>query len=278
MPPKQASKGGKKEPSKKPMKPKEGGGKAKKKKWSKGKVRDKLANMVLFDHATFEKLLKEVPQYKNNKDRLVVQIYVFGTLTSFSWMRLNQETVLETSRLFMVPYLRIYVPKYHSWMQDSWLRASTSSEQLTLDEEFEAQEQWCHLDDRLTFILLSKQLYQDYWLLNNNKTDTIESQLNNYENAEIFSMIGDVNLFITYSHMVNDFEGELSVMIAESKYRGQGLAAEALAGILEYSGRHLPMKLNSLVAKVSMTNESSIHFFQNRLNFIERSRNTIFNE
>ncbi|CAH8486037.1 unnamed protein product [Schistosoma intercalatum] len=91
-------------------------------------------------------------------------------------------------------------------------------------------------------------------------------------------MIGDVNLFITYSHMVNDFEGELSVMIAESKYRGQGLAAEALAGILEYSGRHLPMKLNSLVAKVSMTNESSIHFFQNRLNFIERSRNTIFNE
>ncbi|VDP64735.1 unnamed protein product [Schistosoma mattheei] len=49
-------------------------------------------------------------------------------------MRLNQETVLETSRLFMVPYLRIYVPKYHSWMQDSWLRASTSSEQLTLDE------------------------------------------------------------------------------------------------------------------------------------------------
>ncbi|CAI2725742.1 unnamed protein product [Schistosoma spindalis] len=64
MPPKQASKGGKKEPSKKPMKPKEGGGKAKKKKWSKGKVRDKLANMVLFDNPTFEKLLKEVPQYK----------------------------------------------------------------------------------------------------------------------------------------------------------------------------------------------------------------------
>ncbi|CAH8823967.1 unnamed protein product [Trichobilharzia szidati] len=65
MPPKQAPKGGKKEPSKKPMKPKEGGGgKAKKKKWSKGKVRDKLNNMVLFDKATFDKLLKEVPQYK----------------------------------------------------------------------------------------------------------------------------------------------------------------------------------------------------------------------
>merc|ERR1712210_102572 len=40
------------------------GGKAKKKKWSKGKVRDKLNNLVLFDKATHDKLLKEVPSYK----------------------------------------------------------------------------------------------------------------------------------------------------------------------------------------------------------------------
>ncbi|XP_045432139.1 glucose-6-phosphate exchanger SLC37A4 isoform X1 [Pipistrellus kuhlii] len=40
------------------------GGKAKKKKWSKGKVRDKLNNLVLFDKATYEKLCKEVPNYK----------------------------------------------------------------------------------------------------------------------------------------------------------------------------------------------------------------------
>lgn len=42
-----------------PAKKKEGGGgKAKKKKWSKGKVRDKLNNLVLFDQATYDKLLK----------------------------------------------------------------------------------------------------------------------------------------------------------------------------------------------------------------------------
>ena len=35
------------------------GGKAKKKKWSKGKVRDKLNNLVLFDKPTMEKLMKE---------------------------------------------------------------------------------------------------------------------------------------------------------------------------------------------------------------------------
>ncbi|XP_051014231.1 40S ribosomal protein S25-like [Acomys russatus] len=40
------------------------GGKAKKKKWSKGKVRDKLNNSVLFDKATYDKLCKEVPNYK----------------------------------------------------------------------------------------------------------------------------------------------------------------------------------------------------------------------
>ncbi|XP_073654846.1 small ribosomal subunit protein eS25-like [Tursiops truncatus] len=40
------------------------GGKAKKKKWSKGKVRDKLNNLVLLDKATYDKLCKEVPNYK----------------------------------------------------------------------------------------------------------------------------------------------------------------------------------------------------------------------
>merc|ERR1711935_732415 len=41
-----------------------GGGKAKKKKWSKGKVKEKLANLVLFDKATYEKMLTDVPKQK----------------------------------------------------------------------------------------------------------------------------------------------------------------------------------------------------------------------
>merc|ERR1712150_176994 len=57
-----SSKGGK-TTSQKP-KDKSSGGKAKKKKWSKGKVRDKLNNLVLFDKATYDKLYKEVPSYK----------------------------------------------------------------------------------------------------------------------------------------------------------------------------------------------------------------------
>ena len=54
-----------KTPAKNPKKKEGGGGgKAKKKKWSKGKTRDKLNNLVLFDKPTYDKLLKEVPTYK----------------------------------------------------------------------------------------------------------------------------------------------------------------------------------------------------------------------
>merc|ERR1719392_325697 len=57
-------KAGAKAPAKTPKKKEGGGGKAKKKKWSKGKSRDKLNNLVLFDKNTYDKLYKEVPTYK----------------------------------------------------------------------------------------------------------------------------------------------------------------------------------------------------------------------
>ena len=40
------------------------GGKGKKKKWSKGKVKDKILNKVLYDDETYAKLMKEVPKFK----------------------------------------------------------------------------------------------------------------------------------------------------------------------------------------------------------------------
>ena len=38
--------------------------KGKKKKWSKGKMKEKVNNLVLFDKATYDKLIQEVPKYK----------------------------------------------------------------------------------------------------------------------------------------------------------------------------------------------------------------------
>merc|ERR1711935_472633 len=61
---KKDAKGAKAAPAKAPKKKEGGGGKAKKKKWSKGKTRDKLNNLVLFDKVTYDKLMKEVPSYK----------------------------------------------------------------------------------------------------------------------------------------------------------------------------------------------------------------------
>ncbi|URE49114.1 40S ribosomal protein [Musa troglodytarum] len=48
-------------PSSKPAK--SGGGKQKKK-WSKGKQKEKVNNAVLFDQASYDKMLSEVPKYK----------------------------------------------------------------------------------------------------------------------------------------------------------------------------------------------------------------------
>ncbi|EGW07797.1 40S ribosomal protein S25 [Cricetulus griseus] len=65
MPPKDDKKKDARKSAKKDKDPgNKSGGKAKKKKWSKGKVRDKLNNLVLFDKATYDKLWKEVPSYK----------------------------------------------------------------------------------------------------------------------------------------------------------------------------------------------------------------------
>lgn len=40
------------------------GGKGKRKKWAKTKTREKLANLVLFDKKTFDRLMAEVPKMK----------------------------------------------------------------------------------------------------------------------------------------------------------------------------------------------------------------------
>jgi len=67
MAPKKEAKGGKSDKGGKAA-PKatagKSGGKQKKKKWSKGKVREKVNNLVLFDKGTYDRLLSEVPNYK----------------------------------------------------------------------------------------------------------------------------------------------------------------------------------------------------------------------
>merc|ERR1712167_58554 len=68
MPPKKKDAKGGKADSKKSLKDflakTKGGAAAKKKKWSKGKVREKLNNMVIFDQGTYDRMMKEVSTFK----------------------------------------------------------------------------------------------------------------------------------------------------------------------------------------------------------------------
>merc|ERR1712062_164535 len=73
-----------------------GGGMAKKKKWSKGKTRDKLNNLVLFDKATYDKLLKEVPTYKLITPSIVSErLKVRGSLARKALTELVQKGLIK---------------------------------------------------------------------------------------------------------------------------------------------------------------------------------------
>merc|ERR1719464_875832 len=91
--PKGGAKGGK--TAAKPKKDGAGGGKAKKKKWSKGKVRDKLNNLILFDKATYDKLYKEVPSYKLITPSVVSErLKVRGSLAKQALRELHSKGVI----------------------------------------------------------------------------------------------------------------------------------------------------------------------------------------
>lgn len=95
-------------PSKSAPKKKEGGGggKAKKKKWSKGKTRDKLNNLVLFDKATYEKLYKEVPTYKLITPSIVSErLKVRGSLARKGLIELTQKGKINITLIAFVHLL-----------------------------------------------------------------------------------------------------------------------------------------------------------------------------
>merc|ERR1712183_331564 len=85
-----------KTPSKTPKKEGGGGGKAKKKKWSKGKTRDKLINLVLFDKGTYDKLYKEVPTYKLIPPSIVSErLKVRGSLARRALIELMEKGLIK---------------------------------------------------------------------------------------------------------------------------------------------------------------------------------------
>lgn len=79
-------------------------------KWSKGKVRDKLNNQVLFDKPTYEKLYKEVPQYKLITPAVVSErLKVRGSLARRALIELREKGMVPLQSLELIFISVMYV-------------------------------------------------------------------------------------------------------------------------------------------------------------------------
>ncbi|KAJ2928499.1 hypothetical protein H1R20_g8577, partial [Candolleomyces eurysporus] len=69
-----------------------GGKAAKKKKWSKGKVKDKAQHAVSLDKPTYDRILKEVPTFKFiSQSILIERLKVNGSLARVAIRHLEKE-------------------------------------------------------------------------------------------------------------------------------------------------------------------------------------------
>ncbi|KAG5645273.1 hypothetical protein DXG03_006575 [Asterophora parasitica] len=72
--------------------PSSGGKSAKKKKWSKGKVKDKAVHAVTLDKATFDRIFKEVPTFKFvSQSILIERLKIGGALARVAIQHLERE-------------------------------------------------------------------------------------------------------------------------------------------------------------------------------------------
>ena len=155
-------------------------------------------------------------------------------------MRDNWNLCIRGNSVVLVPYKKKFVEKYHHWMKDPFLLESTASEPLTLEEEYNMQNLWKEDPKKCTFILLA-----------------VQENLCNTD-AELESMVGDVNLFM--NDYDDKFNAEIEVMIAEPRFRRHGLAREALKLMIHYGATHL--KLTRFFAKIGKDNLASIELFR----------------
>jgi RimJ/RimL family protein N-acetyltransferase len=155
-------------------------------------------------------------------------------------MKENWNLSLTGQVAILVPYRKRFVAKYHEWMQSPALLEATASEPLSLDEEYEMQRTW-HVDPtKCTFIVLSKAAWDSGG------------------NDEVGSMAGDVNLFFNVPD--DPHNAEIEVMIAETAYRRQGLATDALKVLMGYAATALHVA--RFYAKIGEANAASLELFK----------------
>ncbi|XP_011185532.1 alpha/beta-tubulin-N-acetyltransferase 9 [Zeugodacus cucurbitae] len=176
-------------------------------------------------------------------------------------MRLNENTKIVGKKVILVPYCAAHVEKYHEWMKSPELQELTASEPLTLQEEYEMQRSWREDEDKCTFLVLCRTTYEQ-------------------TSDEIYSLVGDTNLFLRIEDDVEDVNAgcqvaEAEIMIAEPEARGKGYGWEAMLLLLKYALQNLNIK--KFEAKIGTKNEKSLHMF-GKMQFKEVSRSAVFEE
>ncbi|KAK8776727.1 hypothetical protein V5799_029935 [Amblyomma americanum] len=169
-------------------------------------------------------------------------------------MKINAKTQVWSQSVVLVPYKEHHVAKYHEWMKDPYLQAMTASEPLTLDQEYEMQKSWLEDEDKCTFIILDKHVYES-------------------SRDEVGAMIGDVNLFFNDQDRVRD--AEIEVMIAESSQRQKGRGKEAILLMMRYGVEKL--HVNAFSAKIKLSNTISRRLFE-KIGFTLVSTSDVFEE
>jgi RimJ/RimL family protein N-acetyltransferase len=204
-------------------------------------------------------------------------------------MRLNYETCIVGERCVLVPYRKEHVAQYHSWMQDSALLEATGSEPLSLEQEYEMQEQWRDDEEKCTFIIVARNNPGCIWnsySVTTEETDDFSDE--NWIQKSLPAMVGDVNLFLSPEEnddmdgedqdnkaitVVDEiskkyspkYQAELDIMVAESNHRGQGIGREASLMMMLYAATHLHIR--RFFCKINQDNHASLHLFRDKLGF-----------
>jgi RimJ/RimL family protein N-acetyltransferase len=170
--------------------------------------------------------------------------------------------MIQGGKVKLFPYRREHVPQYHEWMKDPYILEMTASEPLTLEEEYEMQQDWLIDEKKCTFIIL-RQVSEPSsmtWGIYLSQGVTIDT---------VKSMVGDCNLFFNDPDCARCCE--IEVMIADALCRGKGMATEAVLLMMAYGIKQL--KVERFYCKISDQNKASIHLFKkmnySHVNYVE---------
>lgn len=161
-------------------------------------------------------------------------------------MKKNWNQIIMGTNIALIPYKKMYVPLYISWMQDEYVRSMTASEDLPEEDWYNIQKSW-KIDERSYTFLIMK-------LQNEKGPVDISNQMTWIDDY----VVGDVNLFLNQE---DDLAiAEVDVMIGHQSNRGKKFSKEAVILMIHYG--IIELGIQHFFVKISVQNEISINLFE----------------